>query len=166
MSNKAKKWQEGTYTVSVCGSSIAIAKRVKVNEDKLGFPVYKNVIGLAQCCPEDEFDLVTGLNLAMDRVNEKIKPKNIQVGDTVKIIDSSKCYTTLKEWVAKNVTDITKAIKYAYSCVPDETELAKTFKVLYTTTDIFNNKLVYVESEFLEKACYLINVKGLKKVTE
>lgn len=164
MSNKAKDWQEGTYTISVGGSAIAVAKRVKVNEDGLGFPIYKNVIATTRCCPEDEFDLTTGLTLAIDRLNEKIKPKDIQVGDTVKIIDSGKCYSTFKEWVAKNVTNITKAIKYAYSCVPDEVELAKTFKVLYISTDALNNKLAYIESEFFEKACYLVDIKGLKKV--
>lgn len=166
MSNRARDWQKGYYTVLVDGKTIAVSKKVKTGKNELGFPTFKTVTAASQCSPEDEFSLSMGVALAIDRLNEKIKPKDIQVGDTVKIIDFSECYTTLKEWVAKNVTDITKAIKYAYSCVPGETELAKTFKVLYIATDVFNNKLAYIESEFFEKACYLIDIKGLKKVTE
>lgn len=90
MSNKAKDWQQGYYTVFVDGKTIAVSKKVEAGKNELGFPTYKAVTATSQCSPEDEFSLSMGVALAMDRLNEKIKPKDIQVGDTVKIIDSSK----------------------------------------------------------------------------
>lgn len=67
MSNLAKDWQEGSYTVRVTGNLVEASKVYKDKVD--GHICYKKNSAQAKCDPEDEFSLSMGVALAMDRLN-------------------------------------------------------------------------------------------------
>lgn len=67
------------------------AENVLINDVKITVEGNKvtvekgNMIGVAKCCPDDKFDLQTGIDLAMSRLKEKWIPKD---GDKIYYLDT------------------------------------------------------------------------------
>lgn len=168
MSNQAKDWQKGFYSVEVSGNTVMVGT-IRYEKMKGPYGYYlsdKKIIATAKCDPEDEFSLSMGVALAMDRLSKKLN-KEIKVGDKVKIVTKDKCkiYPAYVNWVRKNVHNIEDVVKYAYHSIPliENT----TFEVVAIAPhDLENDKnLAYIRDiDSLELPCYLINVDGLEKV--
>ena len=89
---------------------------------------------------------------------------NIKVGDTVKIVNFGKFYTTYCNWVDKNVTSGYDKCRYAFKQTPNN----NIGKVLYMAKhESQNTMLAFIEVKTAEgytDLCYLISVEGLKKL--
>lgn len=122
MSNLAKDWQEGSYTVRVTGNLVEASKVYKDKVD--GHTCYKKSSAQAKCDPEDEFSLSMGVALAMDRLNKELGKDKIEVGDKVKIKDWGLSYSTYLRWIKKNLDNVELAACFVYGQRPkvDETE--------------------------------------------
>ena len=110
MSNQAKDWQTGRYTVRV-GSNYVEVDTIRPPEKgdaRCPCIAQRRYIATAHCAPEDEFSLSTGVALAMDRLNKQLESENkeIKVGDRVQIVSSDKAYTTFTSWVTRHVHDV------------------------------------------------------------
>lgn len=164
MSNLAKDWQEGQYTVLVDGKTITVSKKIKTGKNEQGFLTSKTVTATSQCAPEDEFSLSMGVALAMDRLNKELGKDKIEVGDKVKIKDISKVYPTYISWLTKNLYGVGDIARYAYGCRPFLDEFYRILVIAPYSLDN-NKKLAYIEPfESVTKPCYLIEVDGLEKV--
>ena len=177
MSNQAKDWQKGYYTVLVDGKTIAVQKKVKTGMDSCGFPTFKTVIGTAQCAPEDEFSLSMGVALAMDRLNKQLSEANdktIKVGDKVKIKNCGLSYTTYVNWIVKNVGNVKLATCYAYATIPEQDDTEYIVKAIAPWGNEDSPKLAYVQRYFVyyngkisdSEPCFLMRIDGLEKVYE
>lgn len=172
MSNLAKDWQEGSYTVTVDGEVIAVSKKVKTGKIEYGFPTYKHITATARCAPEDEFSLSMGVALAMDRLNKELGKGKIEVGDKVKIKNNGLSYTTYVDWIAKNVNDIKLAACYDYNTIPEMDEEEYIVKVVTPWGSDSNNMLAYIQRYYKfitdkvsdNQPCYLVGINGLEKV--
>ena len=169
MSNQAKDWQKGYYTVLVDGKTIAVSKKVRTGKNELGSPTFKTVTATSQCSPEDEFSLSMGVALAMDRLNKELGKSKIEVGDKVKIKNNGLSYPTYASWIKKNINDVGLAAYFAYGQVPNEDDAVYVVKAIApwdTNTEYNVNKmLAYVQKCFaFNEPCYLIGVDGLEKV--
>lgn len=171
MSNLAKDWQEGSYTVRVTGNLVEASKVHKDTVD--GHICYKKSSAQAKCDPEDEFSLSMGVALAMDRLNKELGKDKIEVGDKVKIVKNSFVYSTYADWVAENVSDPCMVARFAYGQLPDNDDTMYVVKAIAPHGGRFREiKLVYVQRyyEFFSgvldtnRPCYLIDIDGLKKV--
>lgn len=169
MSNKAKKWQEGEYVIRVTGNHITATKFIQEQKNFMNttLDVTKAYKGIAACDPQDEFDLGEGAKMAMNRLNLLLNDKfgdNIKVGDTVKIVNFGKFYTTYCNWVDKNVTSSYDKCRYAFKQTPNN----NIGKVLYMAKhESQNTMLAFIEVKTAEgytDPCYLISVEGLKKL--
>lgn len=177
MSNLAKDWQEGAYTIHVEGKFVEASKvyKEKVN----GCTCYKKSFAQAKCAPEDEFSLSIGVALAMDRLNKQLaeaNDKTIKVGDKVKIKDYGKSYTTYATWIKKNIDDVGLVACYCYGQIPeadDTVYVVKTIAPWDAKYDKSNVKdLAYVQCYFkfhdgrvsTNEPCYLMSIDGLEKV--
>ena len=161
MSNQAKDWQEGSYTVRVMGSLVEASKVHKDTVD--GHICYKKSSAQAKCDPEDEFSLSMGAALAMDRLNKELGKGEIEVGDEVKIKNADLIYDVYVTWVIKNVHDITEVARYAYRSDPNTN---CTYKVIAIAPHSVKDRknLAYIEEiDSVFPSCYLINVDGLEK---
>lgn len=157
MSNKAKNWQAGTYTISVFDNSVVVSHLARENGS---FAVAE-----AKCVPEDEFDLVEGVTIAMQRLEQKIKPTIVE-GDTVKIKNRGKMYSRYHEWVSKQVANGLNpdyAARYRYDVI--EPESVCKYKIIKIAPHLIipDYKLAMIESVTPEQYCYVIDVKGLEK---
>lgn len=167
MSNLAKDWQEGSYTVRVTGNLVEASK---VYKDKVnGHVCYKKSFAQAKCNPEDEFSLSMGVALAMDRLNKELGKDKIEVGDKVKIKNRDLSYTTYTSWIKKNIDDVGLAACFVYGQIPYEDDAVYVVKAIApwdTNTEYNVNKmLAYVQKCFaFNEPCYLIGVDGLEKV--
>lgn len=167
MSNLAKDWQEGSYTVRVTGNLVEASK---VYKDKVnGHICYKKSSAQAKCNPEDEFSLSMGVALAMDRLNKELGKDKIEVGDKVKIKNRDLSYTTYTSWIKKNIDDVGLAACFVYGQIPYEDNAVYVVKAIApwdTNTEYNVNKmLAYVQKCFaFNEPCYLIGVDGLEKV--
>lgn len=167
MSNLAKDWQEGSYTVRVTGNLVEASK---VYKDKVnGYVCYKKSSAQAKCNPEDEFSLSMGVALAMDRLNKELGKDKIEVGDKVKIKNRDLSYTTYTSWIKKNIDDVGLAACFVYGQIPYEDDAVYVVKAIApwdTNTEYNVNKmLAYVQKCFaFNEPCYLIEVDGLEKV--
>lgn len=173
MSNQAKDWQEGSYTVRVMGSLVEASKVHKDTVD--GHICYKKSSAQAKCDPEDEFSLSMGVALAMDRLSKELGKGKIEVGDKVKIMDSGLSYPTHFRWIKKNIDDVGLAACFAYDQVPDEDDTIYVVKAIAPwgadEYDV-NKMLAYVQKYFVygngkvseNEICYLMKVDGLEKV--
>lgn len=128
MSNQAKDWQEGSYIVRVTGNLVEASKVYKGEVD--GHICYKKSSAQAKYDPEDEFSLSMGVALAMDRLNKKLSRGKIEVGDKVKIKDSSLSYLTYTRWIKKNIDDMGLAACFAYDQIPCEDEVVYVIKAI------------------------------------
>lgn len=166
MSNQAKNWQEGHYTVLVDGKIIAVSKKVKAGKNELGVPIFKTVTTTARCAPGDDFSLSMGVTLAMDRLNKQLESANkeIKVGDRVLITDPAKAYTAYVEWVIKHVQDIAKVAMYRCNALPDCNIIGKVIAV----DNNKNKTLVYIEEDWhygiIRSGCWLMNINGVRKL--
>lgn len=167
MSNLAKDWQEGSYTVRVTGNLVEASK---VYKDKVnGHVCYKKSSAQAKCNPEDEFSLSMGVALAMDRLNKELGKDKIEVGDKVKIKNRDLSYITYTSWIKKNIDDVGLAACFVYGQIPYEDNAVYVVKAIApwdTNTEYNVNKmLAYVQKCFaFNEPCYLIGVDGLEKV--
>ena len=176
MSNQAKDWQKGYYTVLVDGKTIAVSKKVRTGKNELGFPTFKTVTATSQCAPEDEFSLSMGVALAMDRLNKELSKGKIEVGDKVKIKNSGLSYSTYTTWINKNINNVGLAACYVYGQIPKlgETEyIVKAIAPWYVGQGKDEGTmLVYIQRyyKFIDgkvsdnEPCYLICIDGLEKV--
>lgn len=172
MSNLAKDWQEGSYTVRVTGNLIEASKVYKDTVD--GHICYKKSSARAKCGPEDEFSLSMGVALAMDRLNKKLGKNEIEVGDKVKIVDRGLSYPNYVRWIKKNIDDVGLATCFAYDQSPkvDETEYIVKAIAPWGTEYERDKMLAYVQKYFVynngevddNKVCYLMRIDGLEKV--
>lgn len=169
MSNQAKDWQKGYYTILVDGKTIAVSKKVKTGKNELGCPTFKAVTATSRCAPEDEFSLSMSVALAMDRLNKELSKNKIEVGDKVKIKNRDLSYTTYASWIKKNIDDVGLAACFVYGQIPYEDDAVYVVKAIApwdTNTEYNVNKmLAYVQKCFaFNEPCYLIGVDGLEKV--
>lgn len=176
MSNLAKDWQEGSYTVLVKGKHILVQKRVGIGKNSYGLPISKTMTAHACCSPEDEFSLSMGVALAMDRLNKELSKGKIEVGDKVKIKNSGLSYSTYTTWINKNINNVGLAACYVYGQIPklDETEyIVKAIAPWYVGQGKDEGTmLVYIQRyyKFIDgkvsdnEPCYLIRIDGLEKV--
>lgn len=175
MSNLAKDWQEGDYSIRVTGNTVMVGtiRYEKMKEPYGNYLGDKKIIATAKCDPEDEFSLSMGVALAMDRLNKKLSKSKIEVGDKVKIVSKGFVYTTYVDWVVDNVPDLRMAACFVYGQIPNEDDTVYVVKAIAPHGGVCNTKkLAYVQkySEYYfgtvdtNQPCYLINVNGLEKV--
>ena len=172
MSNLAKDWQEGSYTVRVTGNLVEASK---VYKDKVDDHIcYKKSSAQAKCDPEDEFSLSIGVALAMDRLSKELGKGKIEVGDKVKIKNACLSYLTYARWIKKNINDVGLATCFAYGQAPkvDGTEYIVKAIAPWGVEYVGGKMLAYVQKYFVfnngkvddNEPCYLIGVDGLEKV--
>lgn len=172
MSNQAKDWQEGTYTIRVWGNLVEASKVYKDEID--GHICYKKSFAQAKCDPKDEFSLSMGVALAMDRLNKELGKDKIEVGDKVKIKNADLYYLTYIDWIKKNIDDVGLAACFAFNqpLKADETEYIVKAIAPWGIEHEEGKMLAYVQKYFVysggevndHEACYLIEVDGLEKV--
>lgn len=172
MSNLAKDWQEGSYTVCVTGNLVEASKVHKNTVD--GYVCYKKSSAQAKCDPEDEFSLSMGVALAMDRLSKELGKDKIEVGDRVKIKRSDLSYITYANWIKKNIGDVGLAACFAYGQIPHEDDAVYVVKAIAPWDIKYEGgkMLAYVQKYFVfsngkvddNEPCYLIGVDGLEKV--
>lgn len=180
MSNQAKDWQEGSYTVRVKDNFVS-ANVIRQVREKGPYGDYwrnKEFTATAKCDPEDEFSLGVGVSLAMNRLNKLLDDElsGIKVGDKVKIKNFSLSYTTYASWIKKNINNVGLAACYVYGQIPklDETEyIVKAIAPWYVEQGKDDGKmLVYVQRYYKfnngkvddNQPCYLMCIDGLEKV--
>ena len=176
MSNLAKDWQEGSYTVRVTGNLVEASKVYKDTVD--GHICYKKSSAQAKCDPEDEFSLSMGVALAVDRLNKELNKGKIWTGDKVRIKSSGLSYTTYARWIKKNIDDVGLVACFAYSRVPGEDDTVYVVKAIAPWGTKYeenkDKKLAYVQQYFKfsngkisdNEVCYLMRIDGLEKVYE
>ena len=180
MSNLAKDWQEGTYTIRVKEGEVEVSTIRTVTKTYLtcASNIHKKYVAIARYAPEDEFSLSMGVALAMDRLNKLLKDEfsGIKVGDKVKIKDGLLSYTTPIRWIKKNLDNVELAACFAYGQIPNEDDTVYVVKVIAPGYGVSeegkNNRLAYVQRYFKffdgnvsdNEACYLIDIDGLEKV--
>ena len=153
--NLAPKNIEGTYTLTIEGKTISIT-------DSSGRTKTAN------CAPDDTFNLGEGVNLAMNRLHDKM----IRVGDIVKVTRPGQCYTTYVSWIERNVKSIREAALYKYH---ENIEADGEYRVLYMAEhggDFDDGILCYIQKYVVYPSgnvddyapCYLINIKGVEKI--
>lgn len=172
MSNLAKDWQEGSYTVRVTGNLVEASKVYKEEVD--GHICYKKNSAQAKCDPEDEFSLSMGVALAMDRLSKELGKGKIEVGDKVKIKNNGLSYTTCARWIKKNIDDVGLVACYSFGQTPKEDNTVYIVKAIAPLgiEHEGGEMLAYVQKYFIfsngkvddNKPCYLIRVDGLEKV--
>lgn len=172
MSNLAKDWQEGEYSVRVEGNTVTVGT-IRYEKMKGLYGNYlgdKKIIATAKCDPEDEFSLSMGVALAMDRLNKKLGENKIEVGDKVKIVTNGRVYSTYADWVVENVHDPRMVARFAYGQVPNEDDTVYVVKAI-APNGMTGMKLAYIQRYFnysdvisKQQSCYLIRIDGLEKV--
>lgn len=85
-------------------------------------------------------------------------PEEIQIGDTVKVVNNGKCYTRYEEWFVKNAPQYLG--KFAYGGMPKN---GGSYKVLMKN-DKDGLKYVIQEIDWPNDAVYLMEEKGIEKV--
>lgn len=166
MSNLAKDWQKGTYTIRVKDNLVEIDTiRPLKKETAFGAcTLQKRYVATARCAPEDEFSLSMGVALAMDRLSKELGKDKIKVGDKVKIKNASLIYDVYATRVIKNIHDIIEVARYAYRSDPNTN---CTYEVITIAPHSAENRenLAYIkEIDSVLSPCYLINIDGLEKV--
>lgn len=171
MSNLAKDWQTGTYTVRV-GSNYVEVDTIRPSEKgdaRCPCIAQRCYIATAHCAPEDEFNLSMGVALAMDRLNKQLESTNkeIKVGDRVQIVLPNKAYTAFTSWVTQHVHNGTMVAMYKYNCVPGSGTVGKVIAVAPHDNDK-RKTLLYIEQSPLCRSahpgCWLMDSEGVKKL--
>ena len=172
MSNLAKNWQEGVYSIRVKENFVEAAKVYVEKVD--GHIFHKKKSAKAKCDPEDEFSLSMGVALAMDRLNKELGKNEIGVGDKVKVVNGALSYSLYTRWIKKNVNDVGLAACFVYGQPPraDETEYIVKAIAPWGIEQEGEKMLAYVQKCYVynnvevsdNEACYLIDIDGLEKV--
>ena len=168
MSNLAKDWQEGGYNVYVKNGEVEVSAIRPVTKNYLSCVsnVHKRYVATARCASEDEFNLSTGVALAMDRLNKQLESANkeIKVGDRVLITDPTKAYTTDVEWVVEHIQDSFQVAMYRYNSLPNYNTVGKVIAV----DNNKNEALAYIKEDWgygiIQPGCWLMNTKGVRKL--
>lgn len=171
MSNLAKEWQEGNYSVRVSGKTVTVST---MRFDKGSYLGDREIIATAKCAPEDEFNLSTGVALAMDRLNKELNKGKIWTGDKVRIKRSGLSYITYARWIKKNIDDMGLAACYSFGQTPKEDNTVYIVKAIapWGIEHEGDKMLAYVQKYFVfsngevddNEPCYLIRIDGLEKV--
>lgn len=176
MSNQAKDWQEGTYTVRVKDGEVEVSTIRTVTKTYLtcASNIHKKYVATARCASEDEFSLSMGVALAMDRLSKELGKDKIEVGDKVKIKNYTLSYITYFRWIKKNIDDVGLAACFAYGQVPkaDETKYIVRAIAPWGIEHEADKMLAYVQKYFVysngkvddNQPCYLMAIDGLEKV--
>ncbi len=174
MSNLAKDWQEGTYTIRVKDGEVEVSTIRTITKTYLSCAtdVHKRYMATARCAPEDEFSLSMGVALAMDRLNKELGEDKIEVGDKVKIVNNGFVYTTYTHWVVSNVPDPLMVARFAYGQKPNMGNAVYTVEAIAPHSKYNKETLVYVQRYYdsfsnvldTSQPCYLISIDGLEKV--
>ena len=166
MSNLAKDWQEGEYTIRVKQGEVEISTIRTVTKTYLSCAtdVHKRYVATARCAPEDEFSLSMGVALAMDRLNKELGKDKIEVGDKVKIKNANLIYDVYATWVIKNIHDITEVARYAYHSDPNTNRTYEVITIAPHSAKDRKNLAYIKEIDGVFSPCYLINIDGLEKV--
>lgn len=167
MSNQAKDWQQGTYTIRVKGGEVEVSTIRTVTKTYLtcASDVHKKYAATARCAPEDEFNLGVGVSLAMDRLNKLLDDEfsRIEVGDIVTVRYGNLVNICGSDWVLKNVKDPELLVKYVYGGF---LENGGKYKVITIAKDNLSPNVImaYIQSLDEFEDCYVINILGLEKV--
>ena len=123
--------------------------------------------GIALCCPTDEFDFNVGARIAFGRLmGDDItaalamsRPKNIQVGDRVVVVNDGENYAAYASWIKKHVDNDYLLFKFEYggTCKRGESYVVK----YLAPHDLGNKILAYIQGD--DEKCHLIGVDGLKR---
>lgn len=143
---------EGEYKLTIKG------RKMKMEKLDDGIKVR------ATCNKTDDWNMVDGINVCLDRIQEKNKDADkIKVGDKVKVVDSACKYPNYVEWVVKNVWDKTDVACFANGSTTDLS--GKAGFVIAVAPHQYGGDLIYTQFEIDGmKRCYLFDVKGLKKI--
>lgn len=180
MSNLAKEWQKGTYTIRVKDNLVEIdtIRPIKKETAFGACTLQKRYVATARCASEDEFSLNMGIALALDRLSKELGKDKIEVGDKVKIKNEGLSYTTYTDWIKENIDDVGLAICYAYCQIPEANDTVYVVKAIAPWGNKYqkdkDKKLAYVQKYFKfsngkvsdNEVCYLMRIDGLKKVYE
>lgn len=90
------------------------------------------------------------------------KWEDIKEGDNVEIVNTGKCYANYSEWVARNIEDKEAIAKYAYGFTPRVGTRGTVLKIADHLRRS-DGLLVYINDTISDK-CYLMGIKGVKKV--
>lgn len=168
MSNQAKDWQEGSYTVRVKDGEVEVSTIRTVTKTYLtcATDVHKKYVATARCAPEDEFNLSMGVALAMDRLSKKLAEANktIKVGDKVKIKNAGLIYDGYAAWVSKNVSNIKEVARYAYCGNPDTNYVYEVIAIAPHSEENRENLAYIKEIDGVFFPCFLIDLAGLEKM--
>lgn len=168
MSNQAKDWQEGRYTVRVKDGEVEVSTIRTVTKTYLtcATDVHKKYVATARCAPEDEFNLSMGVALAMDRLSKKLAEANktIKVGDKVKIKNAGLIYDGYAAWVSKNVSNIKEVARYAYCGNPDTNYVYEVIAIAPHSEENRENLAYIKEIDGVFFPCFLIDLAGLEKM--
>ena len=175
MSNQAKDWQEGEYSVRVEGNTVMVGT-IRYEKMKGPYGNYlgdKKIIATAKCDSEDEFSLSMGVALAMDSLSKELSKNKIEVGDKVKIKDIGFSCPTFVDWIKRNIGNVKLAACFAYGQYPKVVNIEYIVKAI-APWGVGCNKdklLAYVQQYVYDygtisnnQPCYLIEVDGLEKV--
>ena len=171
MSNFAKDWQTGRYTVRVGSNYVEVdtIRPLEKGDARCPCVAQRRYIATAHYAPEDEFSLSMGVALDMDRLNKRLESENkeIKVGDRVQIVLPGKAYTAFTSWVARHVHDSTMVAMYKYGCVPDIGIVGKVIAVAPHDNDK-SKTLLYIEQNHpygvIHPGCWLMDSEGVKKL--
>lgn len=120
--------------------------------------------GVARCNPEDKFDLLTGINLALERFNLALERYNkakdvIHIDDWVKLVNDGAVYSTYAGFFKYNNLPIGIAAKYAYG----SNNLRKgRYKVVEIGKHESTKETIYVITDGF--AIYLVGADGVEKI--
>lgn len=101
----------------------------------------------------------------VEEMLEQWDENKIREGDIVRVVNTGLNYSTYPQWVGKHISDPDMAARYCYSSPNTE----RKYKVIKIAEHEFNGRmLAFIEecNGFGHNRCYLIEVKGLEKVTE
>lgn len=125
-----------------------------------GEPTQKAV---AKCSPEDTFDFAIGAKLAFERLIDAVNNPPIQVGDTVRVVNTGKCNTRNSSWVAEHIADPLLIARYAYGQelgYPSIIEHPGAFRVLH-----ISGGLAFIQrTGDPDIRCYLVGLDGLERI--
>ena len=172
MSNLAKDWQEGIYTVCIEGKRVEITtiRPTKVRDPFGSYTVPKRYVVTAECHPEDEFSLSMGVALAMNRLDKELgkrEKEKIKVGDMVTVKSPQLIYPNYWDWVVNHMKDKKLIAHYAFN---QNIQTGGKYTVIAIAPHSVERKdtmVVYIQATTqtnLHQPCFLINIEGLKKL--
>lgn len=149
----APKELEGEYKLVINGRKMQLTK------------VADGIKTHATCNKTDNWNMVDGINICLERMNDKKKYTAIKVGDTVEVIDEGRNYPHYVDWVVRNVKDPVEIARFV-NC--DNQKLnGRVGKVLAIASwgggSVRTLAYVQIKDKDADKN-YLIDVKGLKKI--